>query len=291
MKIQMDNKKLIRIAKILSEDMVEINTPTDVFTKLMHIGKKQTDYFRLLGPDSLIKITVLIWSFKSTGDYKLAEDIFNTMNFVVLLKHEEDFHEEDCDECRGGSNDCGSCDGTGNQECYECEGAGEVTCHECDGSGVVDDDEGGTKECENCEGTGMDECGACGGDGTESCDECDGDGNTECNACDGQGYVTSDTEYNYELTYMITWSKEILSNLEYSQKSQSPLLGKRDINDYETEYIVTDVQDGLHDEFEDWVESYDYYVVIFDDTEKLIMIPPKISWSFHYSVLDRFFVE
>jgi len=68
--------------------------------------------------------------------------------------------------------DCGSCNGTGQEECYECGGRCRVDCPECGGDGEYGDGE----ECGECDGNGQIDCPECDGEGDHRCDDCNGTG-------------------------------------------------------------------------------------------------------------------
>lgn len=96
-------------------------------------------------------------------------------------------------------NECGMCDGDGNQNCYYCEGYGSVDCQEC---------EDGTVPCEPCDGGNNENCGVCNGKGYEECEDCEGDYSHTCPECSGNGYndceeCEGDTFEEYEVVFEV----------------------------------------------------------------------------------------
>ena len=62
----MDEK--IKKLAIKVEDLVKyFGTPQDTYDNLVEVAKRQSDYFRYLGPENFVKLAIYIYSLKETN--------------------------------------------------------------------------------------------------------------------------------------------------------------------------------------------------------------------------------
>jgi hypothetical protein len=212
------NEKLKRVARKLSTRYKTTGLDS-IYRKLMTDVYNNEDYFGHYKPQDLLKITLYIYSFIRTNDFKLGDKMIDNSWVGNLFEFQQDnFAKETCDDCGGnGYVDCDNCDGNGETECDECDGSGQVTCEACDGSG--EDDEG--DECSECKGSGEVDCDECDTKGTVSCNVCGGDGSERCNECGGDGEIESE-ELLYMNTSFITWDKELINSFRDSLDLRKP---------------------------------------------------------------------
>ena len=277
----MKENKLENLAKSLYEEMRDAKTPSDVYTKLMSLAKQQPEYFMVyLGPKNIIKLSILIWSLIETHDFRLAENIFENMIFVVMMDTELEHPETECDDCgNSGRVSCDYCDGTGDEECDECDGDGNETCAFCDGVGEVSDDEGALVTCDDCDGDGTLECSNCAGEGRVRCSSCGGEGDFECQTCDGNGEVEDDSKYRYTLTYLITWSQQLNNYINSGKEPLTPIIDTSYLNEYDNDYLITYIDSDESDKIN--IRDYVYYAVDVDDDPELKVLgyTPRIVWD------------
>ena len=284
------DNKLKKIAINLSSDFENVNTPTDVYASVMELAKQQKEYFiNYIGLMNLIKLTIYIWSYKKTQDFRFAESIFKKMEFVTFLSHEEEYYLESCDTCDGdGNTPCDECDNRGTVTCDECDGEGEQECSSCDGSGEVEDEEGDMVKCDECNGRGVVDCDTCDGEGEVNCENCNGNGYETCYTCAGDGEVESN-DYVYSLTYLVTWNSDILRFIENSgDDDRGGLMDTDELINYEDDYILCFVDSDNHAEFRDWVKPYVFWAIDETDEPKLYMNGQRIMWDISYRKLRTF---
>jgi hypothetical protein len=260
------NDKLKKLASKLSELIPKSETPQQVYDGLILVMQKQSDYFKYLGPDNIVKLTLYIYSFKTTGKFNAGDVMISSLGFANVFTTEGTEYVKECDDCSGeGQIDCPLCD-RGEVTCERCDSNGEVTCEECDGDGRQMGD-GEWEDCESCDGTGNEKCPDCGGEGYLSCDNCD-NGKNECWDCGGHGDVET-SQLKYDAYFVATWNRDINRDFSLNENSQYPALSEYEFDRLRDEYIVLTYEDDGHAEFQDWVKINEVYCTFYSDEPKL----------------------
>jgi len=260
------NEKLKKLSVNLSELISKSETPQEVYDGLVPVMQKQSDYFKYLGPDNIVKLTLYIYSFKTTGKFNVGDTMISSLGFANVFTTEGTEYVKECDECGGaGELDCEYCD-RGEITCETCDGTAEVTCEECDGDGRQMGD-GEWEDCEACDGTGNGKCPDCGGDGYLNCDNCN-DGKNECWECNGNGDVET-TELKYDAYFVATWNRAINGDFSLNENTQYPALSEFEFDRLRDEYIVLTYEDDNHAEFQNWVKINEVYCTFYSDEPKL----------------------
>lgn len=258
--------KLKKLATKLSELIPKSETPQQVYDGLILVMQKQSDYFKYLGPDNIVKLTLYIYSFKTTGKFNVGNTMISSLGFANVFTTEGTEYVKTCESCDGeGELDCEYCD-RGEITCERCDGTGEVTCEECDGDGRQMGD-GEWEDCEVCDGTGNEKCPDCGGEGYLSCDNCD-NGKNECWDCGGHGDVET-SQLKYDAYFVATWNRDINRDFSLNENSQYPALSEYEFDRLRDEYIVLTYEDDGHAEFQDWVKINEVYCTFYSDEPKL----------------------
>ena len=262
------NEKLKKLAKKLSELIPKSDTPQHVYDGLNTVMKTQKDYFQYLGPDNIVKLTLYIYSFKTTGKFNEGDTMISSLGFANLITTEGTEYVKECESCDGaGDVDCEMCD-RGEIPCEECNGDGEVICPECDGDGRHETEVYGEfEECEECHGKGEISCPECDRDGYLRCDSCD-KGKNECRTCSGNGEIGTD-ELKYDASFVVTWNREINRDFSTNENSKYPALSEYDFDRLRDEYIVLEYDDDGHAVFQDWVRANQVYCTFYSDEPKL----------------------
>ena len=249
---------------LFSEDF---KSAQDCYDRFRNVYKQQFDYFQNFDPSNILKLVLYIYSFKNTGDFKLAENILNKSGFASLFIMEPDYYQTECNDCSGeGTFRCDNCYGDGTTACRNCDGDGTVSCETCGGDGQVEED-GEELECDSCYGSGEIGCDECGGSGNEYCENCDGHGTEDCSTCDGDAMVdTSEHEYKYYV--IITWNSFIKNKCELESGTMNPALTEYDFDRLSDEYIVLGY-DEEHSEFRSDVLPNEVYCANYEDEPEL----------------------
>jgi hypothetical protein len=253
------NNKLKKLAVNLSELISKSDTPQQVYDGLIPVMQKQSDYFKYLGPDNIVKLTLYLYSFKTTGKFNVGETMIWSLGFANLITTEGNEYVEVCDDCGGeGETDCPLCY-RGEIECTTCNGSKEISCPECDGE---------LEDCEECDGRGEISCPECGGDGTNSCNSCN-NGNEWCWNCSGSGEIETD-EVKYDTYFVATWNRDINRDFSLNENSKYPALSDNEFDRLRDEYIVLTYEDDGHAEFQGWVRTNnEIYCTFYSDEPKL----------------------
>lgn len=260
------SEKLKKLAVNLSELISKSETPQEVYNGLIPVMQKQSDYFKYLGPDNIVKLTLYIYSFKTTGKFNVGDTMISSLGFANLITTEGTEYVKECDSCSGeGELDCEYCD-RGEITCETCDGTGEVTCEECDGDGRQMGD-GEWEDCEACDGTGNGKCEECDGNGSLNCDNCD-NGKNECWECSGNGEVETN-ELKYDAYFVVTWNRAINGDFSLNENSKYPALSEFEFDRLRDEYIVLIYEDDGHAEFKNWVKINEVYCTFYSDEPKL----------------------
>jgi hypothetical protein len=260
------NEKLKKLAVNLSELISKSETPQEVYNGLIPLMQKQYDYFKYLGPDNVVKLTLYIYSFKTTGKFNEADTMISSLGFANLITTEGTEYVKECESCDGGGElDCEYCD-RGEIQCGECEGTGEVNCPECDGDGRQMGD-GEWEDCEACNGSGNMSCEDCSGDGYLQCDNCN-NGKNECWDCSGHGEVETN-QLKYDAYLVVTWNRDINRDFSTNENSKYPALSEYEFDRLRDEYIVLTYEDDGHAEFQDWVKTNEVYCTFYSDEPNL----------------------
>jgi len=249
----MNEEKLKKFAINLSGLIRDFETPTDVYSKLSKIWKKQEIYFTQFKNQILFKLIFYVYSYKKTGDFQLAEKMLNNLFFAGLFKTSGDAYRHECETCNGdGREECGWCGGDGRIDCKECDGRGAVDCEECGGDGEDENEHG--KKCGECAGVGEVDCSNCAGEGRNDCGECDGSGSVHCDTCDGIGEVETE-EYVVEFYQICSWNPNLKNKCELWEGTKTPVLSVDEFYDMEDQMIILDYNEEDHFEFEGSVED------------------------------------
>lgn len=260
------NEKLKKLATKISELISKSEAPQQVYDELIPVMQKQSDYFNYLGPDNIVKLTLYIYSFKTTGKFNVGDTMISSLGFANVFTTEGTEYVKTCESCDGeGELDCEYCD-RGEIQCETCDGSGEVTCPECDGDGRQMGD-GEWEDCEACDGSGNEKCPDCSGEGYLSCDNCD-NGKNECWECSGQGDVET-TQLKYDAYFVATWNRDINRDFSLNENSEYPALSEFEFDRLRDEYIVLTYEDDGHAEFQDWVKINEVYCTFYSDEPKL----------------------
>jgi hypothetical protein len=262
------NEKLKKLAVKLSELIPKSETPQEVYDGLIPVMQKQSDYFKYLGPDNIVKLTFYIYSFKTTGKFNVGDNMISSLGFANVFTTEGNEYIETCNLCDGeGELDCENCNG-GEIRCVTCDGDGEVTCPACDGSGSGKEiGDGELEDCEVCNGTGNKKCEDCDGYGYFNCDYCD-NGKYTCEKCGGDGEIET-TQLNYDAYLIVTWNRDINGDLSLNENSKYPALSEYDFDRLRDEFIILTFEDDGHAEFQDWVKINEMYCTFYSDEPKL----------------------
>lgn len=260
------NEKLKKLATKISELIPKSETPQQVYDGLNTVMKSQKDYFQYLGPDNIVKLTLYIYSFKTTGKFNQGDIMISSLGFANLITTEGTEYVKECESCDGaGEVDCEYCD-RGEIECTPCSGTGEVDCSECDGDGRQMGD-GEWEDCEACDGSGNMSCEDCGGDGALQCDNCD-NGKNECWDCSGSGEIETN-QLKYDAFLVVTWNRDINRDFSLNENSKYPALSEYEFDRLRDEYIILTYEDDGHAEFQDWVKINEVYCTFYSDEPKL----------------------
>jgi hypothetical protein len=217
------NKKIKSLSLKLEGLFSNQITPQSIYQQMREITRPQSDYFRRLGPKTMIKLIFGVYSLKKTGNFKLGEKILNNLFFTHLFETNGEYAVSHCGQCDGeGETDCPYCD-EGQETCQKCEGTGKVECPICDGN---------DPDCDECDGDGEVECPDCAGTGTVECEYCHGSNTYECDICDGQGEVESPTEKVFDVLFLCSWNKDLKDECELKVDTFSPIENDVSGNDY-----------------------------------------------------------
>jgi len=233
----------------------------------MALSKKQLDYFEIIGGENIIKLTFLIYSYKKTQSFELAEEILNDLMFLYLLFSDGSNHREICEPCGGdGQVECNTCDGTGETPCEECDSTGEITCDTCNGSGIDPDNE--EESCWDCNGDGVRTCPSCHGDTFETCPECYGTRIEPCQECDEIGEIETD-DWNYEMEVIASWNKKLNQESTEFDSTLVPITTTENYHQEKNYIVIKYYGDDNYLEFKKGFEANEVYCFGHDDDPKL----------------------
>lgn len=242
-----------------------LNRLQEFFNFLMDMKKNKSQFIGHINSTNIIKLTFLIFSYKTTGDFSLGNSMMSSLGFANLFATEGVPYEIECPEC----------DGTERQTCGDCRGSGDVTCDDCSGNGM--DDEG--YSCHNC-----------GGSGESTCNNCGGAGDVSCHVCEGDGYVETN-EISYEYYGICTWSNYLKDKCELREGSYEPILTFDNFIDLNEDYIILDLE-NKHQEFNNQIQKDEMYCTYYSDNpmfEKTISLTrPSIIISKSFNDLEPY---
>jgi hypothetical protein len=265
------NDKLKRLAKNITELLLNVSTPQDTYYSLRTMMVKQKDYFQHMSPENIIKLTIYCYSFAETGSFDLGDKMLNNIGFAVLFINSGDNHLEDCDNCSGnGELGCDVCDGDGRIDCDVCDSSGEMECPQCSGSGEIDN-HGEIITCDECAGEGIVSCDECGGDGRMDCNNCNG-GQVTCDECDGNGTIETD-EFDYTRYFIVTWNKYIKERCEYTEGDTDITMSEYDFDRLRDEYIKLNMNNEDFAKLAEWVDTNELYCTYYNDNPKMYLRP------------------
>ena len=254
------NDKLKRLSKNVSELLPEdLRDPQDVYDAFSVVYRNQSDYFRNLGPENIIKLVFYIYSLKDTGSFALGDKIINNLSFASLFTTSGNYADE---ECRG-------CEGSGTVSCDNCDYEGRVKCDQCGGDG--EDSSGET--CDDCQGSG-----------DVYCDQCGGDGDIRCDECSGTGEVETD-RLHFEHYYICTWSEEVKRVCELESGTKEPAMSEYDFDRLRGDNYLTLYYEGNESELRSFVEVNQMYCITYEDEPRLVIANNNliIHWDDSYS--------
>jgi hypothetical protein len=240
------NDRIKKLAKNVSELLPDDpKDPQDVYDAFSVVYRNQSDYFRNLGPENIIKLVFYIYSLKDTGSFSLGDKIINNLSFASLFTTSGNYADEECP----------ACEGSATVSCDNCDYNGRVDCPTCDGTG--DDSEG--EPCDDCQGGGEVYCDECGGDGEVRCDECGGDGTVE----------TDRSEITHH--FICSWSDEINRPCELEEGTREPAMSEYDFDRLRgTDYITLYYEESSI-ELRNFVGVNEMYCVTHEDEPRLFM--------------------
>lgn len=233
------NEKLKKISLKLEGRIIHYNTPQEVYDTLINkVLRSQPDYFISLGPQNVIILTCLLFSYKKTGDFELGEQMLDNSMFLSLLSSNGNNYRESCGSCSGsGEVECDFCNGSGEVPCESCDATGGIDCDTCDGSGTDPDSED-DDECSDCNGAGNRTCWSCGGNEIVDCFECR-NGFVNCEECDGTGEIETD-KWLYDIDIILTWDSKIIETAIERENSLSPIMSIDQYLNSNDKYILID---------------------------------------------------
>lgn len=276
------NEKLKNIAMRFEDIIEEYKTPQEVYNSLMQLVKSQPDYFTIKGPQLIIQLTYLIYSYKNTQGFELGEKMLNDNEFIFVLYSHGHHHEEPCEACfiNNGYVNCDECDGTGELNCDECDGHGTLTCETCYGSGIDPESED-DEECWDCNGSGDRTCWKCNGNEITDCPECV-DGLVNCDECDGVGNITTD-ELEYTIEVIMTWDKSLIDVCKETSQTLVPIMSYKEFNNLKNCVFMNTIE-GNNLDFKKGFRENEVYCFDYADNPRLELsrnyneIKPQGSW-------------
>lgn len=276
------NEKLKNIAMRFEDIIEEYKTPQEVYNSLMQLVKSQPDYFTIKGPQLIIQLTYLIYSYKNTRGFELGEKMLNDNEFIFVLYSHGHHHEEPCEACfsNNGYVNCDECDGTGELNCDECDGHGTLTCETCYGSGIDPESED-DEECWDCNGSGDRTCWKCNGNEITDCPECV-DGLVNCEECDGVGTTTTD-ELEYTIEVIMTWDKSLIDVCKETSQTLVPIMSYKEFNNLKNCVFMNTIE-GNNLDFKKGFRENEVYCFDYADNPRLELsrnyneIKPQGSW-------------
>lgn len=262
------NDKIKRLAKNITELLINTSTPQDTYFSLVQLMMKQKDYFQHMLPENIVKLVFYCYSLGKTNSYTLGDKMLNKITFAVVIRNTGDIHQEDCDNCSGnGELSCEECDGDGKIDCGECDGDGKIDCPQCNGTGEIEDGED-MIECDECNGGGNVTCGECGGDGRLNCGNCSY-GQETCDQCDGNGQIDTDS-FDYERYFIVTWDQPIKERCELTEGQTEITMSEYDFDRLRDDFIKLKI-DEKWDELSEWVKSNEIYCTYYNDNPKMYL--------------------
>lgn len=276
------NEKLKNIAMRFEDIIEEYKTPQEVYNSLMQLVKSQPDYFTIKGPQLIIQLTYLIYSYKNTQSFELGEKMLNDNEFIFVLYSHGHHHEEPCEACfiNNGYINCDECDGTGELNCDECDGHGTLTCETCYGSGIDPESED-DEECWDCNGSGDRTCWKCNGNEITDCPECV-DGLVNCEECDGVGTTTTD-ELEYTIEVIMTWDKSLIDVCKETSQTLVPIMSYKEFDNLKNCVFMNTIE-GNNLDFKKGFRENEVYCFDYADNPRLELsrnyneIKPQGSW-------------
>jgi hypothetical protein len=280
------NQKLKKIASNLADTIEDFERPQSVYDSLLSLVKIHIDYFSVLGPESIIKLTFLIYSLKKTNNFELGEKMINDSMFLFTLFSEGNEHRDLCEVCVGdGQVECNTCDGTGETPCEECDVTGEVTCDTCDGSGVDPDNE--EESCWDCNGGGNLTCPSCHGNTVETCPECHGTRLEPCQNCDEIGEVVTD-DWDYEMETILTWDKSLISKAIEFENTLVPIIPIEEYNQHNNYIVIQYYGDDNYLDFKKGFRSEEVYCFGYNDNPDVKLTPHGMVVGAPFKNLSNF---
>ena len=273
----MNNSNLYKFAKSFSGLISSSESPQIIYEELLKLMRERKEYFLNLGPEKILKLIFLIYSYKNFEGFEEGEKMINNITFLKLIMNSEEIHHPECSSCDGtGGQDCDECDGRGTENCDDCDGEGTISCTGCDGTGEVAGEGGEMETCDECNGSGQVECDTCDGEGRTDCAYCNG-GRNECEDCDGEGYLESDETIGY-YSCVVTWNKFFSEKAKMTERKMEPLFDEMGIK--MSEYFLRTKNEEVHTEFVSDMEEGQYFCAEENDSPNLqLSYDMRIMWG------------
>lgn len=228
----------------------DVESPSDVYSQLKEIMKKQSSYFTQLNKidnSLIIKLIFYIFSLKNSKDFKLGENMLNKLFFASFFTTEGDFPVVRCQDCRG----------DGYIPCNNCGGSGKETCQECNGNGEFYLEDGERIPCNECDG-----------DGEIGCGDCNGNGDNICHMCNGAGDIDDEQKFVYTIYDICCWNTNVKNRCELTINTDEPSFNYENFEDVLKYSLVLDHREE-NGEFKDNPITDVYYCFGLDDEPTL----------------------
>jgi len=268
----MTHSKLYKFARSLSGLLEHFDSPQVIYEQLLDLMDSQKEYFLKIGPETVIKLIFLIYSYNKTKDFQLGETMINNLLFLKVINNTTEEYEEECDSCSGsGYIECDYCHGNGHKNCDDCDGTGKMECSDCEGSGKGPDG----SDCDMCEASGEVDCEKCDGSGEIDCEECGGIGREDCADCDSRGVLGTDETYG-KFSCVITWDSKMVEKSEITVGTLEPLYIESE--DTTSKYFLITFSETVNMEFEPEMDYDEFYCAYTQDS-------PKLTFSYNMRIL------
>ena len=87
----------------------------------------------------------------------------------------------------------------------------------------------------------------------------------------GNGDIQTD-EYDYNLYFICTWSKQLQERCELTENTLEPAVSEYTFDELRDQYIILHLNDELHLEFVEEIEINEVYCITFNDNPRLTNI-------------------
>ena len=80
------NDKIKRLAKNITELLINTSTPQDTYFSLVQLMMKQKDYFQHMLPENIVKLVFYCYSLGKTNSYTLGDKMLNKIIIKYQIK-------------------------------------------------------------------------------------------------------------------------------------------------------------------------------------------------------------